>query len=90
MKLLGEELPPETPLDEPKEDESSPDLLDITKIDFGDDDEYQPTDEDRAEFGDLDENDSLDFPAEDIIFDETELSDDEFSDDSLTDDDDGE
>ena len=35
-------------------------------------------------------HDALDFPAEDIIFDETELSDDEFSDDSLTDDDDGE
>ena len=89
VKLLGEELPPETPLDEQKEDEAVPEL-DITKIDFGDDDEYQPTDEEQAEFGDLDDADTLDFPAEDIIFDETELSDDEFSDDSLTDDDDGE
>ena len=76
-------------IDERKDGESSPDQLDITQIDFGDD-EYQPDDEDRAEFGDLGENDSLDFPAEDIIFDETELSDDEFSDDSLTDEDDGE
>jgi DNA-directed RNA polymerase subunit beta' len=91
VKLLGEELPPEMPeIDERKDDGSSPDQLDITQIDFGDDDEYQPTDEERAEFGDLDESDSLDFPAEDILFDETELSDDEFSDDSLTDDDDGE
>jgi DNA-directed RNA polymerase subunit beta' len=89
VKLLGEELPPETPLDEQKEDEAVPEL-DITKIDFGDDDEYQPTDEEQAEFGDLDDADALDFPAEDIIFDETELSDDEFSDDSLTDEDDGE
>ncbi|MBR3505792.1 MAG: hypothetical protein IKO02_01930, partial [Lentisphaeria bacterium] len=88
VKLLGEELPPETPLDEQNDDESVADELDITKIDFGDD-EYQPTDEERAEFGDLDESVS-DFPEEDIIFDETELSDDEFSDDSLTDDDDGE
>ena len=91
VKLLGEELPPEMPeIDERKDDGSSPDQLDITQIDFGDDDEYQPTDEERAEFGDLDESDSLDFPAEDILFDETELSDDEFSDDSLADDDDGE
>jgi len=85
VKLLGEELPPEMPaIDEQKDEGPSPDQLDITQMDFGDDD-YLPTDEDKAEF---DEADSLDFPAEDIIFDETELSDDEFSDDSLADDDD--
>ena len=72
-------------IDERKDDGSSPDQLDITQIDFGDDDEYPPTDEDGADFGDDEE-----FPPEDIIFSETELSDDEFSDDALTDDDDGE
>ena len=91
VKLLGEELPPEiSTLDEQKDDDSVSDQLDISKIDFGDDDEYQPTDEERAEFGDLDDEDTLDFPAEDIIFDSSELSEDEFSDDSLTDEDDGE
>ncbi len=85
VKLLGEELPPEMPaIDEQDNGESVSDELDISKIDFGDDD-FQSSDEDGAEFGDDDE-----FPAEDIIFDDTELSDDEFSDDSLTDDDDGE
>ncbi|MBR4716898.1 MAG: DNA-directed RNA polymerase subunit beta' [Lentisphaeria bacterium] len=90
VKLLGEELPPEMPPIEDRKDDSVPD---ITELDFGPDD-YQPTEEDRAEFGDLEEGDSLDFPAEDILLDETELSDlsdDEFNDDSLAgDDDDGE
>ncbi len=84
VKLLGEELPPEMPaIDEQDNGESVSDELDISKIDFGDDD-FQASGEDESEFGE-DE-----FPAEDIIFDDTELSDDEFSDDSLTDDDDGE
>ncbi len=84
VKLLGEELPPEMPaIDEQDNGESVSDELDISKIDFGDDD-FQASGEDESEFGE-DE-----FPAEDIIFDDTELSNDEFSDDSLTDDDDGE
>ena len=91
VKLLGEELPPEiSTLDEPKEGDGEADELDISKIDFGDDDEYQPTDEERAEFGDLDDEDDLDFPAEDLLVDSSDLSEDEFSDESLTDDFDGE
>jgi len=86
VKLLGEELPPEiTTLDDRDDGDSAADNLDISQIDFGDDDDYQPTDEDGADFGDDEE-----FPPEDILFSETELSDDEFSDDALTDDDDGE
>ena len=92
VKLLGEELPPEiSTLDEQKDDESLSDELDISNIDFGDEnDEFLPTDEDRAEFGDFDDEDSLDFPAEDILLDSSELSEDEFSDESMTDEDDGE
>ena len=87
VKLLGEELPPEMPaIDEQKADS----VPDITELDFGPDD-YLPTDEEQAEFGDLEDGDSLDFPPEDIRLDETELSDlsdDEFNDEPLADDDD--